>query len=68
MNKIKYYRNKAKLTQAELAKKVGCSRQTINIIEKGHRDNINMGILKSLSQVLNVTVDVLFFDNTVNKS
>ncbi|EPZ57353.1 helix-turn-helix family protein [[Clostridium] sordellii ATCC 9714] len=33
MNKVKEYRTLAKMSQLELAKKVGVARQTINLIE-----------------------------------
>ena len=35
-NKIKEYRVNAEITQEELAKAVGVSRQSINSIERGH--------------------------------
>lgn len=37
-NDLKVWRAKADVTQAELAKEVGVSRQTINAIERGRYD------------------------------
>lgn len=58
--KIKAARAGLDLSQAELAEKVGVSRQTINAIEKGdYNPTINLCI--SICKVLNKTLDELFW-------
>ena len=37
-NNLYMFRHKMKLTQQEIAEKIGCSRQTYSSIEKGTRD------------------------------
>ncbi len=50
------------LTQADLAQKVGVSRQTINAIEKGeYNPTINLCI--EICKALNKTLDELFWEN-----
>ncbi len=55
---IKYLRKKHRLTQDELAKKLGVKRHTICDWESG-RTEPNITYLKCLSQVFNVTVDYI---------
>ena len=50
-----------KLSQQELADKVGVSRQTINAIEKGdYNPTINLCI--AICRILNKTLDELFWE------
>ena len=58
-NKIKVERAKKNLTQAELAKKVGVSRQTVNSIESAKYVPSTVLALK-LSEVFQVAVNQLF--------
>lgn len=59
-NYIKLARVKADdITQQELADRVGCSRQTINSIEKG-RFNPSIELVLKLSKALNANVEELF--------
>ncbi len=57
--KVKAKRLKCGLTQEELAKKVGVSRQTINYIEKGkYRPSVVLAL--KISKVLGVKVEDIF--------
>lgn len=58
-NSIKVERAKKDMTQADLAKEVGVSRQTINSIEKGKFIPSTLLSLK-IAAVFNETVDNIF--------
>ena len=58
-NQVKDYREKAELTQEELAAQVNLSRQSIIAIEKG-RFTPSILTALSIAKVLNVKVDELF--------
>ena len=59
--KMKSARAILKLSQQELADKVGVSRQTINAIEKGdYNPTINLCI--AICRILNKTLDELFWE------
>ena len=60
MNKVKEYRLRAGLTQSELAKKAGFSRQTIINIEKGHKKYSHWWTMKCIADALGATVEDLF--------
>lgn len=64
-NKIKEWREKAKMTQAELAKKSGISRVTISQLEQGVERNTSSKTLLKLAKALNTTVDNIFFNDNV---
>ena len=67
-NYIKLARVKANdLTQQQLADLVGCSRQTINSIEKG-KFNPSIRLVLQLSKVLNTGVEELFFIDDTEES
>ncbi len=58
-NKVKYYRNQMKFTQAELANKVDVSRNTISSIER--REYIPSVIVAiKISKALGIPVERLF--------
>ncbi len=59
VTKIKEYRKKAKLTQAELAKKVNTRRETIVHLENG-RYNPSLKLAMDIAKVLNLKVEDLF--------
>lgn len=59
--KLKSARAALDLSQQELADKVGVSRQTINMIEKGDY-NPTIQLCKSICKVLGKTLDELFWD------
>ena len=59
--KLKSARAALDLSQQELADKVGVSRQTINMIEKGDY-NPTIQLCKSICKVLGKTLDEIFWD------
>lgn len=68
-NKLKIARvTSGNLTQAEVAQKVGCSRQTINSIEN-NRFIPSVELALRIAQLLNVRVeDIFFLSDTENGS
>ncbi|MGX0825705.1 putative transcriptional regulator [Staphylococcus epidermidis] len=62
MNKVTYYRHKEKLSQLELAKMVGVSRQTINLIEN-NKYNPSLLLCKNIATSLNTTLNDLFWSD-----
>ena len=59
--KMKQARQKKNLSQAELAKITGVSRQTINMIEKGDY-NPTIGLCRKICKVLGCTLNDLFWE------
>ncbi len=59
--KLKSARAALDLSQQELADKVGVSRQTINMIEKGDY-NPTIQLCRSICKVLGKTLDELFWE------
>lgn len=59
MNKIKYYRMEKSMTQEELAKNVGVTRQTISLIEKDEY-NPTLKLCLKISFILKKSLDELF--------
>jgi len=59
ITKIKEYRARLNLTQAQLANKVGVRRETIVFLEKGEY-NPSLKLATKLARVFNTTVDDLF--------
>lgn len=57
-NNLKEHRLKRKLTQQQLAGKVGLTRQAISHYENDIR-NINLDILVSLAKILDISTDDL---------
>lgn len=58
-NTIKQHREKLELTQEDLAKAVGVSRQTIIAMEKGNYEP-SLGLAFKLSKIFKVTIEELF--------
>ena len=58
---LKAIRMKNLMSQTELAEKSGISRQTINEIENGHRENISTFTLVKLSEALGCKIADIFF-------
>lgn len=58
-NTIKQHREKLGLTQEDLAKAVGVSRQTIIAMEKGNYEP-SLGLAFKLSKIFKVTIEQLF--------
>lgn len=50
---------RAEMTQAELAKKAGVSRATINRIEQGHAESVTFETINRIARALNVDAEVL---------
>ena len=57
--RIKEFRARHDLTQAELAKKVGVRRETIVFLEKG-KYNPSLKLAHNVARALNTTIDELF--------
>ncbi len=59
--KMKQARQKKNLSQTELAKIIGVSRQTINMIENGDY-NPTIGLCRKICKVLGCTLNDLFWE------
>lgn len=59
VTKIKEFREKARLTQADLAEKVGARRETIVHLENG-KYNPSLKLAMDIAKVFDVTVEELF--------
>jgi len=59
-NRVKLARVENDLTQAQLAEKVGVTRQTIGLIERG-RFNPSLKLCIAIAKALNKTLDDLFW-------
>ena len=55
---IRYYRNQADLTQAELGKRIGVGKSTISMYESGEREP-SVDILKKIAFELGVSLSAL---------
>ena len=53
------------MSQVELAKKSGVSRFTIIALENGSLTNTHFSTIYKIAKALNVTIDALFFDDSV---
>ncbi len=60
--KMKQARHDKKLSQAELAKIIGVSRQTINMIENGDY-NPTIALCRNICKVLGCTLNDLFWED-----
>lgn len=60
-NKLKMLREEKRMTQEELAKKSGISRQTIIAIENDKYSNVLLGTIAALADALETTVDNIFY-------
>ncbi|MBU5342104.1 MAG: helix-turn-helix transcriptional regulator [Caldibacillus thermoamylovorans] len=60
-NNVKIARIKASITQEQLAKKIGVTRQTIGLIEKGEY-NPSLKLCIAIAKELNKTLDELFWE------
>lgn len=58
-NNVKIFRVQADLTQHQLAEKVGVTRQTISLIEKG-KYNPTLKLCLEICYVVNRTLDEIF--------
>jgi len=64
--KLKLARVEHNLTQAELAEKVGVTRQTIGLIENG-RYNPTLRLCIAIARALDKTLDDLFWEESENE-
>ena len=62
-NKLKLGRVENNLTQADLADKVGVTRQTIGLIENG-KYNPSLNLCIAIAKTLNKTLNDLFWENS----
>lgn len=60
-NKLKYYREKAQLTQQELAERADVSRNTISALETQDNVNVTYDIMNKLANALELKVPTIFF-------
>ncbi|WP_453989943.1 helix-turn-helix transcriptional regulator [Bacillus nitroreducens] len=60
-NNVKISRIKKSITQEQLAKRVGVTRQTIGLIEKGEY-NPTLQLCIAIAKELNKTLDELFWE------
>lgn len=65
--KIKALRVGNGYNQGEFAEKIGISREYMRLIENGKAKNPNIKIMKRIAEVLDTTVQELFFDEEENK-
>lgn len=63
--KLKEVREEQKMTQEELEKKSGVSRQTISAIENNRCGQVMSGTLIALASALGTTIDKIFFQDAV---
>ena len=61
-NRVKEYREKAELTQEQLAEKAGVSRNTISSLETKTNTNVTYEIMQKISEALNKKVATIFFN------
>ena len=64
--KIKDARLAKGMTQEELSQRSGVSRQTIIGLESGKIRNSKTDTLRQIASALDMTMDALFFDDTVS--
>lgn len=62
VNKVKLARVEMDLTQAQLAQKVGVTRQTIGLIEKNEY-NPSLQLCIAIAKMLDKTLDDLFWED-----
>lgn len=63
--KVKEVREARGMTQEELEKRSGVSRQTISAIETGKCGNVKTGTLMAIARALETTLDAIFFEEAV---
>ena len=62
MNRVREFRNSLGLSQLELAKKIGVSRQTINMIEN-NKYNPTLELCINLALALGTDLNTLFWND-----
>ena len=58
--RVKEYREQRNMTQEELERRSGVSRQTIAALESGKSKNVFVGTLAAIAKALDTTVDDFF--------
>ncbi len=61
MNRLKYYRTRAGLSQKSLAEEIGVARQTVNMIEND-RYNPSLELCIALAKALDTDLNALFWE------
>lgn len=56
---VKKFRKENKMTQEELAKKIGVSRTYIQMIEKGEKENIGIKYAAPMAKTFNISIERL---------
>ena len=64
--KLKFRRIELEMSQSELAKKAGVTRQTIGLIESGEF-NPSIKLCIAICKALNTTLDALFWEGEENE-
>lgn len=59
-NQLKVLRAQRDWTQADLAQRLGVSRQTINVIEKGHYDP-SLPLAFKIARLFDLPIEAVFF-------
>lgn len=62
-NRVKEFREKKGMTQEELSKESGVSRNTISAIETDANTNITYKIMEKIANALDEKVPTIFFNN-----
>lgn len=63
--RVKLFRIKKKLTQKELADKIGVTHEWICKIERGKANNITLSLLNSIADKLEVGLSDIFHEESV---
>ena len=63
--RVREVREEKGMTQEELERRSGVSRQTISAIENNNQYQAKVGTLMALAEALGTTVDNIFFANAV---
>lgn len=66
-SRLREARKKAKLTQKDVAEKVGLSPQAISNFERG-TNRVSNDILRKLCELYNISADTILYDSTVEDS
>ena len=66
LNRVKQYRAHQKMSQLELARRIGVSRQTINMIEND-KYNPSLKLCINIAKTLSVTLNDLFWEDDNNE-
>lgn len=65
--RLTHMRTKAGLTQAQMAKKIGCTPSAISKLESANNDDITLGNIKQYAEVTGETLHLIFKAKTINE-